>query len=382
MSSQASPRFTLDGSQVLEARLGQVCAQVLEGVRAIVPGERLEGLMLGGGYGRGEGGVLRTAQGDRPYNDLEFYVMVRGQSVLAERQFRPHLAELGHRLSPAAGLEVEFKVITFAKLRQSAPSMFHYDLLAGHRWLFGDDSLLAGCEHHREASRIPLHEATRLLMNRCSGLLFSAERLQRAQFGPEDADFVGRNLAKAQLALGDAVLVAHGQYTWSCRARRERLGRLGLTEWWRNEVLVHHAAGVEFKLHPIVTTARREALANRHRGLTDLALQVWLWLERRRLGRPFRSPRDYTLAADNLCPETLPWKNLLLNARSFGLRGVASRSALRYPRERLFRALCVLLWNSHGDGAFSDSARKLLRTSSMDFSAMVRVYQSLWERYN
>ena len=222
-------RFTLDGSAALESHLQNICEQVLAGVRRLIPADRLEGLLLGGGYGRGEGGVLRTPAGDLPYNDLEFYVFVRGQAVLAERQFRQPLHELGESLSPAAGLEVEFKVLTLDKLRNSPPSMFYYDLVMGHHWFAGDDTLLAGCEPHRDAAQIPLHEATRLLMNRCSGLLFAKARLAKPDFTADDADFVGRNLAKAQLAFGDVLLTAHGQYHWSCQERHRRLEQLDLT---------------------------------------------------------------------------------------------------------------------------------------------------------
>lgn len=114
-----SSRFTVDGSAALEGHLAAVCERVIEGVRACLPRHRLEGLVLGGGYGRGEGGVWRTPEGDRPYNDLEFYVLARGQAFLVERRFRAALQALGEALSPAAGLEVEFKVLTCAKLRRS-----------------------------------------------------------------------------------------------------------------------------------------------------------------------------------------------------------------------------------------------------------------------
>jgi hypothetical protein len=45
--------------------------------------------------------------------------------------------------------------------------------------IIGNEPLLAGCEHHRAADKIPPYEATRLLMNRSSGLLFAWERLRR-----------------------------------------------------------------------------------------------------------------------------------------------------------------------------------------------------------
>src|SRR4051794_23190626 len=88
-------RFTVDGSDELEEHLERTCQTVLAGVLEIVSPQRLEALLLGGGYGRGEGGVLRTETGDRPYNDLEFYVCLRGRHWSNERRYGAAL----HRLA-------------------------------------------------------------------------------------------------------------------------------------------------------------------------------------------------------------------------------------------------------------------------------------------
>lgn len=371
-----SERFTIDGSSALESHLAAVCEKVLAGVKSLVPAAKLDSILLGGGYGRGEGGVLKTSAGDQPYNDLEFYVFIRGNAILAERKFRQPLHELGERLSPAAGLEVEFKVLTLEKLRRSAPSMFYYDLVAGHRWQLGDDALLAGCEHHGDAAKIPLHEVTRLLMNRCSGLLYSAERLARKNFSEAEGDFVGRNLAKAQLAFGDVLLAANGQYHWSCRERHARLAKLSGTESLPLVDLVrHHAAGVEFKLHPTRSADSREVLAARHAELSELGKKLWLWVETKRLGTKLTSPQDYAFSENNLCPETSSLRNRLVNFRAFGACGL---SCARYPRERLFRALGLLLWEKNE----FEKVRSQLRTSAPDFAGLVSAYEQLWKRFN
>lgn len=376
-------RYTIDGSDALEAHLRATCAKVLTGVRQLIPARQLVGLLLGGGYGRGEGGVLRSPSGDLAYNDLEFYVFVRGQAVLAERKFRQPLHELGESLSPAAGLEVEFKVLTLDKLRNSPVNMFYYDLMAGHRWQLGDDSLLKGCEHHLDAGHIPLAEATRLLMNRCSGLLYSAERLARRTFGPAEADFVGRNLAKAQLAFGDVLVTAHGQYDWSCRKRHHRLTSVatspGLTAETLSMLCTHHAAGVEFKLHPVRTEASHETLAQRHAELVALGQSLWLWLESRRLNQTFPSSVTYATSPANLCPETPGWRNRLVNFRASGPRGVLDT---RYPRERLFRALALLLWDSQALTTRQAALQKILATSATTLPEFVTAYANWWNRFN
>lgn len=381
-----SLRFTRDGSAELEEHLGRVCRSVATEVRRLIPATQLEGLLLGGGYGRGEGGVWRTDSGDRPYNDLEFYVFVRGNAVWAERRYREALSRLGQRLSPGADLDVEFKVLTLGKLRSAAPSMFYYDLVCGHRWLIGDDSLLAGCEPHGEARNIPLQEATRLLMNRCSGLLFSAERLGRESFGPDEADFVGRNLAKMQLAFGDVLLTAHGNYHWSCQERHRRLSALMAFEDppWRDCLLRHHRAGVAFKLHPTRSSASREALAREHRDLSGIAQHLWLWLESRRLKTVFANPGEYARSPIDKCPETFPLRNRLVNLSSFGPRVALSIGGSRYPRQRLFHALCLLLWEgtTRTDAQLLQQVQTELNTSTADFAGWVAAYERLWHRFN
>jgi len=364
-------RFTIDGSDALERQLSELCETIARGVGEIVPSNRLEGLLLGGGYGRGEGGVLRTAQGDRPYNDLEFYVLIRGPVFVNERRYRRKLHDVGERLGPDAGLEVEFKILSLRKLRRSPVSMFFYDLVVGNRRVIGPQGLLDCCDQHRQAEGIPLHEATRLLMNRCSGLLFALERLRRPVFGPEDADFVGRNFAKAQLAFGDVVLTSRGRYHQSCLERMERLRAVAADESmpWLGPVRRHHAEGVEFKLHPTRCEESKQALLARHAELSDLGRAIWLWLEERRLHARFASAREYALSPVDKCPETSAWRNRLAHFKAKGLAAALRPEANRYPRQRLFHELALLLWEPPA-------------MKPEEFKDRVESYMEYWHRFN
>jgi len=380
----ATARFTLDGSEELERHLSQTCEKVLAGIRAIVPSHKLEALLLGGGYGRGEGGVLKTESGDRPYNDLEFYVFIRGNNWLDEWRFGKSLNHLAHELTPEAGVEVELKIISSAKLRRSPASMFYYDLAMGHHRLLGDAKLLGGCVHHCDARNLPLSEATRLLMNRCTGLLLAREKLERVFLTTADADFVCRNLAKAQLAFGDAVLTALGQYHWSCLRRHERLRRVSAASApWRDTLQQHHAAGVKFKLHPHQTPLSRADLQTQHENVTAFALKVWLWLENCRLGMDVKSARDYALNPMNKCPDSNPWRNRLVNAKIFGPAAFLAKHSHRHPHERILNALALLLW----EPATSDSELQLwlcagLRQRPYAQAAPTEIYQELWRQLN
>ncbi len=380
--ADVAARFTLDGDGALEARLARLCESVRLGIARVIPARRVEGILLGGGYGRGEGGVLRTAQGDRPYNDLEFYVLLRGHRVLNEWRYRQCLERLAHHLTGEAGIEVEFKILSSATLRAQPVSMFSYDLVQGHHRVSGGLRLLRGCEHHLRAADIPLEEATRLLFNRCSGLLFARQRLARVPFTAEDADFVERNLAKARLALGDVVLAATGHYHWSCRERNRRLIELpapadvpGL-----QAIRDEHALGAAFKLHPTQPNRSAAALRDDFRNVSQLACRLWLWVESRRLDAAFRTPGGYALHPRAKFPGTPPWRNWLVTARHLGWRQLFSPAAFRYPRERLWRALPVLLWQPVllGHSRVRHRLQQDLRTTATDEPGLIAAYTRLW----
>jgi hypothetical protein len=375
-------RFTVDGSAELEQRIEQWSEAFAHDVRQMIPANLLQAIVLGGGYGRGEGGVLKTPTGESAYNDLEFYIFVHGPLLWRERQFKNKLADLCHRWSEKSGVEFEAKLLTVEKLQRAPVSMMYYDMVVGHRWLFGEGGEFANCEHHRAAHRIPLHEATRLLMNRASGLLFAKELLEEMGFTPADADFVRRNISKAQLALGDVVLTAFGRYHSSCRERHRRLEKLDATTAapWLGELVWRHATGVDFKLHPFTSNESAESLRAEHAAITNLAGQVFLWLEARRLNQSFVSHRDYAFNETAKHPDTRTVRNVAINFRAFGLRSVS----IRYPRERLLNSLALLLWTPH---ALSDATnvRKLqsdLVTHETTFAGLVAAYRKIWNRFN
>lgn len=379
-TSPRAARYTIDGSDALEERLHATCESIREKLLEKLPRGSVEGLLLGGGYGRGEGGVLTTADGDQPYNDLEFYLFARGNRHLFEFHHRTMLEQLSHDLSPGAGLEVEIKILSLEELRRAPLSMFFYDMIAGHKWLVGTDDSLRGCEHHRAAHLLEVSEATRLLMNRCTGLLFAREHLSVPSFEEANADFVRRNIRKAQLAFGDAILTAFGRYHWSCRKRHERLKNLRSPIPWLSKLVEHHALGVDFKLHPFKSEEEREDLSLELERIVAFAGELWLWLESKRLGQSFISARHYATHSRSKWPGPNPARNVLQHAKLF--RRPVVRGAWRHPRERVLETLALLLWEplALADSRLRGLLQRNLRARIGDRATAVRCYARVWSQ--
>lgn len=372
-------RFTIDGSDSLESFLSDHCAQIAQEVVNLVPPHLLQALILGGGYGRGEGGVLRTPEGDQPYNDLEFFLLVRGVPRINEKRFGKGIHDLERKMTLKMGIDVEFKISSLGHIAEGKTTMFAYDLVQGHRVLVGPESILESCGHHADAARIPLHEVTRLMMNRCSGLLFAKSRLMQEDFSQEDANFVLRNIRKAQLAMGDAILAMEGRYHWSCLQRRERLLQVHpCFDAWE-EIQMQHSQGVNFKLHPRQAAESREILAGEHEKVVSLAWSVFALVEMKRLRQNFSHPSIYFNSRDK-CPETWFGKNALIRLRAFGWAGIRHGLLFRYPREALLHALVMLLWQNDAID-FSYLSKQLVCEVS-DWPQAVAAYQNLWNRYN
>jgi hypothetical protein len=374
---EESRYFPGNGAPELRERLDAYLAGLGKRLGASSFAGEVAFMLLGGGYGRGEGGVYVEADGRRSlYNDLEFYLVLKSGAGQAAASH--WCGEESHTGEHETGIEVEFKILTLAALSGAEPSMFYYDLLAAHRLIFGDAAMVAALPAKlRDAALIPAHEATRLLFNRGSGLYYAGLRLADAE---PDTAFIERNHAKARLALGDAVLAMNGRYTWSCRARHSALAQALASKPAHFERLVAwHAAAVEFKFHPVHDAPPAGELRERQRELQEAWRELFLWTESIRLKRKFQTMDEYAWYKGRLLPEFPMARNAALHLRDRLRRGEPPGGWLDYPRAPLQRALALLL----KEGGDPVGVRRLLRLpESAGEAEILQTYRKWWGFYN
>lgn len=176
-------------------------------------------LILGGGYGRGEGGVRRTASGQSGlYNDLDWFVIAPSSCRCARRKrLSCALLPVAEHWSSRLGISVDFGPPKQPEeLSALAPTLMYQELRRGHLVMFGDRDLLRRCLPASPAAGLPPIEGLRLMLNRGVGLLLAARAL--AENRP-DYEFIRRNMNKCILGCGDALLLVRHRYCWSAAER-------------------------------------------------------------------------------------------------------------------------------------------------------------------
>ena len=293
-------------------------------------GDGLWALVLGGGYGRGEGGVCLQQGVERPYNDLDLFLLVHRAPPAGA------LADLSQRYHQRLGVDVDFSRPYRPQDVAGWPScQMFYDLVRGHRVLAGDEDWRSQSSTACWLSPPPL-EASRLLLNRGAGLLW-AMRVQAGLETPPDEDFARRNLFKMWQGLGDALLLLYGQYQALYAGREARLRALlqqqGAVPPWPVE---RYEESLQFRLQPGPQFGSQPDLPSLQQAASSW-VSLFLHCEGERLGTSWATAQDYL--ADPRPREPGSLKNLARNAR----RGTLSWAA---PRQALYLGLVGLLAGS------------------------------------
>jgi hypothetical protein len=351
--------YARHGSEAFNARLDAVIKRLSADIAAAL-GDGLEALVLGGGYGRGEGGVVVRDGQEHPYNDLDLLLVVKRHGVPLEAA-HPVTERYAHEL----GIEVDLsRPVTVADIEQWPPWLMWHEFVQGHTVLCGPQDILTGHVPKRVLDPPPGVEALRLLLNRGAGLLW-ARRVAAGIDPLIDPDFIRRNAYKCAMALGDALTVVYCRHVTAYDGRDLRIAALvrefGLS--FSFDLTALYAEALRFRFRPDQAPAepwddvRLQSLA-RHWA------EVLLHVEGLRTGRAWASVMDYGAWSGIREPEMNSCRARIKNlARNLSAGGLSPL----HPREALYRSLPGLLLADAGAPGWAARSAQFL---------------SVWRRFN
>lgn len=230
----ACKNFTACGDMEAEMLLARVLSEMAEQLA----GTNLC-VVLGGSYGRGDGGVRQDKVNGILYNDLDFFVFARQKPENAEIL----LKELAEKYEKELKVDVDFsRVMSVNDIKNNASRLMMQELKRGYRLVSGED-LLEEYLPALPAEKLPFSEACRLLLNRGMGLLLARDKIAG---NSADTDFILRNINKAILGACDAFLIARKMYKWSLAERLTAINDSELSSVCKQL----YAQAVEFKKSP------------------------------------------------------------------------------------------------------------------------------------
>jgi rhamnosyltransferase len=374
--------YTFDGNAEAEARMAMDQSIIGAYVEDAIPADQFEALVLMGGYGRGEGGYCFTGGKPAPYNDYDYFVIVRNLGHKAAQALQQQLQELAYRLSVIVNVEVDLAVLRMESLPTAQFSLMNAEMKWGHRVIAGNRRVLDAMPD-MPFDKLALGEFTRLMNNRGALLLMNSRKL-----GPDtELDSAGREvffkyLFKAILACGDAYLAVEGAYHPSYLEKRRRL--MSLKHSPGKHFIELYEQAIEQKFRPEPAVFEQDNPEVWQRNVTNHWLHAFSVLEAHRTRNPIRSWKEYSLPRLSKgqleTPQVL--RNLAITMRDFGA-GHTLRNmnwALRYPRERLISTLPLLLKPESGNLPKNVKTPLAIQGQS-GHAQVVDRYLETWARY-
>ncbi len=351
--------YAQQGSEAFNTRLDGTLKRLTADIVAAL-GDGLEALVLGGGYGRGEGGVVLRNGEEHLYNDLDLLPIVTRHGVSLEAA-HPVTERYGREL----GIEVDLgRPVTVADIEAWPAWLMWHEFVLGHTVLHGRPDILTAHAPQRVFDAPPAVEALRLMLNRGAGLLW-ARRVAAGIDAPVDPDFVRRNVYKCAMALGDALTVVHRRHVTVYTGRDARVAalvrELGLS--FSFDLPALYAEALHFRFRPDQAPNRTWDDASL-REMGRHWAEVLRHVEEMRTGQSWKSTADYCAwpgvrEADMNTLQTCP-KNVARNLSAGSL-------SARHPREALYRRLPGLLLSGMG---------------VPDWAAQSEQFLSVWRRFN
>lgn len=286
-------RLTVKGSVSFEKRLSGVLNDISLDIKALVHNSLYESIVLIGGYGRGEGGVIKLEGIEYPHNNFDFLVISKNISndesnflnSLCKSIFDTHTKKLG--------IFSEFTVITKSKFKMIDPLVITYDMKYGHKVIAGNENFFKD-DNRFEVESIPSWDIRNLLVNRGTLLIINDLILEKEKLSLKDEKTIIKHWIKAIIGYGDSLLFYLGEYNYSYLEKQKRMQKQACVS---PKFKALYDKAMEFRFEPKYDRYKKFNLKKYHRFLKKELEKIHFQCERLALDNINLDSKDYILKA-------------------------------------------------------------------------------------
>jgi hypothetical protein len=263
-------------------------------------GDLVHSILLCGGFGRGEGSVVFEKETIHIVNDYDFTIVLqeksRFQYVRFYKQYHAPIEELAVKLASKLDIkqiDLGLKPLSYFS-KANVLRIENFEVKKGHVLIFGDEDPTAKMPNWK-AEDLPLFEGTWLFRNRGTGMLIAALYFLCTDGIPEEKkeNFV-IECTKAQLAMGDSILLLKGLYHHLYDERLKRADNLVIADIpLGEEILDNYKEALEHKLRPDFHKFYQRDLTKWWFRISQLMDIFYQYYEQQRLSVKFSNWCDY-----------------------------------------------------------------------------------------
>lgn len=263
-------------------------------------GDHVHSILLCGGFGRGEGTVEVRGNEIHIVNDYDITIVLKERNRLkyARLYWKYHAPLQTLAVEVARDLrmkQVDLSLKHFSYFEKpTALKVENYEVKHGHVLTYGNEDptrFMPGWD----AEDIPLFEGTRLFLNRGAGMLLAALYFfSTGEIPKEKRENFVIECGKAQLAMGDSILLLMGRYHYLYSERLRYLDEIDVSHAPDGDtILEHYREALEQKLKPNFDRFYQRDLVGWWFDISELFNVCCRNFEAKRLGNQFTDWLEY-----------------------------------------------------------------------------------------
>jgi len=237
--------FTFSGDHRAEMVVANMLRRISETISNVIKPEDLTALVLLGGYGKGEGGIVHSNGQPHPHNNFDFLLVLKNCSPDKIAKIKSTVMQHIQKSSKQLNIGIDLSVISQKKITRMPTRVMWYDMKEGHKTLLGDKQFIPSLPH--TVDNIPSWDMRNLMVNRGSLLLINRICLQSPALGCDTKKLIIKHTMKAIIGYGDALLFSLNEYHWSYK---EKLRRLVASEQVDTNFKTLYKSAMTFRFEP------------------------------------------------------------------------------------------------------------------------------------
>ena len=305
-------KLSIKGSLHFEQKMTDLLNDISSDIEKHIPSDHYKCVILIGGYGRGEGGVIKIQNIEYPHNNLDFLIVSKGLNKTSELKLKKDINKIIIKHCQRVDIDFDLSLISEFKLKACDPLVITYDMKYGHKVINGDSTFLKNMERFN-IEYIPDWDIRNLMVNRGTLLTINDLILNKKYHTMKDIKTVIKHCVKAIIGYGDALLYYNGNYHYSYVEKQRRMSNLTHID---QEFRKMYDDAMSFRFEPNYQKYLEEDLIQFQKNVKRVLKEVHLECESMALKKKNIQWSTYFETALNSSSNTFGIKTLLKNIRN------------------------------------------------------------------